>query len=110
MNPLEKTETICRAAKGLGKPCLYLSFDSASKDWEQNAKILKRDVRFLKKMTEEQAFTLTQSLIEDGFALISCSTNKERDALFRQVDGDDTGGNVYAMTISAAGVPLTTNT
>jgi hypothetical protein len=87
------------AAKALGRPCLYLSV-SATNNAEQDVANVKRDAPWLTEPVD----------LVFGALLIALDTDEERDQLFSMTSGDDTGGTVYALTISKDGLSQNENT
>lgn len=107
LNPGSAAEALARALK---KPILYLSFGDV-KDFAEIEKAAPY-LRFREDTDYMQA-------ISDGFAIIVCDSDAERDRLFDLTVGDDgpTNANnyngpmrIYAMTIDKTGQTLNENT
>lgn len=91
------------------KHCLYLSYSSKGGEEGSMAEVEKH-CRFYKELSIDEQQQLRTGLLFDRFFLIECETEEEVRRLYDLVDGDDTGGSVYALTVKPDGSFGTENT
>ena len=101
---------------GPKKPAVYLSFHppepkaTARETLANEVAQVKRDCRFMRRLSKADQQELVAGLLYEGWAVIFCESAADRDLIFKETDGDDTDGNVYALTFTADGTTLNENT
>lgn len=105
------------ACKSAGKWGLYLSYHSNSKEdrkSNQSQKAVDRELNRIKNSLRDPTLKanneLSMALLCEGWALLLLDTEEEMLQLYKGVDGEDTGGLIFAMTCSPKGDLLNENT
>lgn len=91
-------------AKPIKKPCIYIHFNPSDNGTDADKAMVEKNARFLYRVRNEQKrMDLVASLCLGEFVLLVCKDRAEQQAIYKEIDGEDTRGNIYALTFNARG-------